>query len=41
MEQFAGFALGLLACVLLLQLAYGGPDQAKAWLRAKFLGDPS
>ncbi|HEV3136171.1 MAG TPA: hypothetical protein VG348_15890 [Acidimicrobiia bacterium] len=41
MEQFAGFALGILAAILLLQFAQGGTKQVRQWLAAKFLGQPS
>ena len=41
MDQFAGFVLGILAAILLLQFAQGGTAQVKRWLAAKFLGQPS
>jgi hypothetical protein len=36
MEQAAGFLLLLLAAVVALQLFQGGPEQLKAWRKAKF-----
>lgn len=41
MEQAAGTILLLLAAVMLLQLAKGGPTQLRQWLGAKFLGTSS
>jgi hypothetical protein len=41
MEQFAGLVLLILAAALLVNLAQGGPAQVRAWLRAKFLGQPA
>lgn len=40
MEQFAGLVLLVLAVALFVNLVQGGPAQVRAWLRAKFLGQP-
>jgi hypothetical protein len=37
-EQIATILLGLVALALLIQLATNGPDGARAWMAAKFLG---
>ena len=38
MESLARLILGLLAAALVLATIQGGPDGAKRWLSAKFLG---
>jgi hypothetical protein len=38
-EAVAKLALGLIFVALFIQMMKGGPDAAKMWLRAKFLGE--
>ncbi len=40
-HEGAGFVLGVLVWTLALNFLQGGPDQAKAWLKAKFLNETS
>lgn len=41
METAARLIVLGFAAILLLQLAQGGPNQVKAWLKAKFLNQAS
>ncbi len=40
MEQFSGLILAILAAALFVNFVQGGPRQVRAWLSAKFLGQP-
>lgn len=40
MEELSRLILLVLAAVLVMQLASGGPQQVRDWLAAKFLGRP-
>lgn len=37
----AGFVLGILGMAVIVNYLHGGPDQVRAWLRAKFLNNVS
>lgn len=39
MEGVAKLAIGLIFVAVFIQFIKGGPEGAKAWFRAKFLGE--